>query len=168
MTTRPLTRIVPLPKPVKPLTPSQWNVLRLVFFVDKPDEPFETWDLVHALRKQPEFPALHYKTIATHLDALVEKGYLHRDPGTGGHPRKRRRLQDEAGAEETEATGDQTDEHRLPSRHLYILAAPRAKIAAAYVDRLLNQLGDDPELLELVERQARRRRGRARKPRRRR
>lgn len=96
---------------------------------------FETWDVVSALAGETEAPP-HYKTVATCLDSLVEKGYLHRDPGPGGHG----------------------------GRHVFRVAISKCDAAPAFVDRVLDQLGDDPDLLELAERRARGRRTRPRTP----
>jgi predicted transcriptional regulator len=103
---------------------------------EREDEPhFETWDVVSALSRATEAPP-HYKTIATCLDGLVEKGYLHRDPGPGGPG----------------------------GRHVFRVAISKCDAAPAFVDRVLDQLGDDPDLLELAERRARSRRNRPRTP----
>lgn len=122
---------------MEPLSPSQWLVVRLALRVG---EPFETWDLVRVLRGDPDLPELHYKTIATHVERLVERGYLVREvTGRGG------------------LTGE---------RHAFRIAGDKTEIAAGYIDGLLEQLGDEPELLDLAEEQLRRRRARAsRKPR---
>lgn len=138
----------------QPLTPTQWAVMQVAWELaaaapaaagkvrvrklpgqagDRPH--FETWDVVNALARQTDAPP-HYKTIATCLDALVEKGYLLRDAGPGGHG----------------------------GRHVFRVAISRRDAAPAYVDRVLDQLGDDPELLELAERRARSRRARPRTP----
>lgn len=138
----------------EPLTPTQWAVMRIVWQLEAAalaatskarvrklrgqagDAPhFETWDVVRALARNSDEPP-HYKTIATCLDALVEKGYLDRDPGPGGHG----------------------------GRHVFRVAVPKRDAAPAYVDRVLDQLGDDPDLLELAERRARSRRARPRTP----
>jgi predicted transcriptional regulator len=99
-------------------------------------EPFETWDLVRVLRGNPDLPELHYKTIATHVERLVERGYLVREvTGRGG------------------LTGE---------RHAYRFAVDRSEVAERYIDGLLDQLGDEPELLELAEERLRSRRARMR------
>jgi predicted transcriptional regulator len=113
---------------MEPISPSQWVVMRLALRVK---EPFETWDLVEALQGDSTLPKLHYKTIASHVERLVEHGYLVREvTGRGG------------------LTGE---------RHAYRFAVDHSEIAARYIDRLLDQLGDDPELLELAEERLRRR-----------
>lgn len=137
----------------QPLTPTQWAVMRVVWELqaalaptrkggvrklrgEREDEPhFETWDVVGALARESE-AAPHYKTIATCLDALVEKGYLHRDAGPGGHG----------------------------GRHVFRVAISKCEAAPAFVDRVLDQLGDDADLLELAEQRARSRRKRPRTP----
>jgi predicted transcriptional regulator len=114
---------------MEPISPSQWVVMRLALRVE---EPFETWDLVEVLRGDPDLPELHYKTIASHVERLVERGYLVREiTGRGG------------------LTGE---------RHAFRFAVGRAEIAGHYIDGLLDQLGDEPELLELAEERLRRRR----------
>lgn len=118
---------------MQPLTPSQWVVIRTALSLE---EPFETWELVKAHNAREDLPTRHYKTIATYVNDLVEKGYLLRTPGPGG----------------------------VAGSHRHTLARPKAEIAAAYVDHFLDQLGDDPELLEIAERKARDRRDRPRKP----
>lgn len=136
----------------EPLTPTQWAVMRTVWELEQEAlsaarkarvrglhgggaTHFETWDVVRALARHTDAPP-HYKTIATCLDGLVEKGYLLRDAGPGGHG----------------------------GRHVFRVAVSRRDAAPAYVDRVLDQLGDDPDLLELAERRARSRRARPRSP----
>lgn len=112
-----------------PITPSQWVVLRLALRVE---EPFETWDLVEVLRGDSRLPRLHYKTIATHVERLVERGYFVREvTGRGG------------------LTGE---------RHAYRFAVDKPEVTAGYIDGLLDQLGDEPELLDLAEERIRSRR----------
>lgn len=114
---------------MEPLSPSQWLVVRLALRVG---EPFETWDLVKVLRDDRGLPELHYKTIATHVERLVERGYLIREvTGRGG------------------LTGE---------RHAYRFAVDKDEVAGRYIDRLLDQLGDEPELLDVAEESIRRRR----------
>lgn len=114
---------------MEPISPSQWVVMRLALRVG---EPFETWDLVARLKGDPSLPQLHYKTIATHVERLVERGYLVREvTGRGG------------------LTGE---------RHAFRIAADKGEIAAGYIDGLLDQLGDDADLLELAEERLRLRR----------
>lgn len=111
------------------MSAAQWAVMRLALRVE---EPFGTWDLVAVLQGDADVPKLHYTTIASHVERLVERGYLVREVrGLGG------------------LTG---------GRHAFRLAVDRSKIATHYIDGLLDQLGDEPELLELAEERLRQRR----------